>query len=471
MSVAPRLIAGRYELHGEIASGGMAVVYFGRMQGARGFSRVVALKKVHPHLAKDERVVTALWDEARMAARINHPNVIATLEVLEDQGDVFVVLEHVHGVSLSSMSKALRAKGQMIPPAVASAVMAGVLAGLHAAHESLGADGLPLGLVHRDISPQNILIGVDGLPRVIDFGIAKAAGRSQQTETGQLKGKLSYMAPEQLRNKVDRRTDLFAVGIVLWELLAARRLFDFDEPGAITHAIDHDVIVPPSQLNPAVSVAVDAVVLKALARDPDERWPNARAMATALENAQPAATTSAVAAFLSVLMPEYIRNKARDLSALQSDGQAPATSQHDAASDTRTLTARGPASSPLAMLFPKRRRSLIYVGAIALVLFAGGFAIFRHAPAQTVQSPQTVVPTAHVVRVEPLPHVTAEVPQPAPVAGDAPATLSRHPRPTQRPAVRPKIKAKAKARATKVDCDPPYWLDATGVRKPKLECL
>ena len=463
MIPSPRLIGGRYELHGEIASGGMATVYLGRMHGPRGFSRVVALKKLHPHLAKDERVVAALWDEARMAARINHPNVVATIEVLEDADDVFLVLEHVHGVSLSTMAKALRAQAEPMPPKIASALIAGVLAGLHAAHEVLGANGLPLGLVHRDISPQNILVGVDGLPRVIDFGIAKAAGRSQQTETGQLKGKLSYMAPEQLRNKVDRRSDLFAVGIVLWELLTSRRLFDLDEPAAITRAIEHAVIEPPSRFNSAVSPELDVVACRALERDPKERWSTARAMAVALEQAEPGATTATVAAFLAALMPEHLRARACVLADVQSDRQAAAAAE--TASEAHTETVRGAASSPAVPVSRNPRWARAYFGAAALVVLVAGVFMARPRPRETKPSPIVTMPAPNQVHVEPIEEVaeepSARVSVSAPVLGPA--------KPKPRPRVAKRFREPPKAKPA--DCDPPYWLDASGVRKPKVECL
>lgn len=466
MSAKPRIIAGRYELHGAIASGGMATVYFGRMRGPRDFTRVVAIKQLHPHLATDERVVTALWDEARLAAQVNHPNVVATIEILEDAGDVFLVLEHVHGVSLAALAKAGRTQGSPMPTAVVSSLIGGVLAGLHAAHEANGANGLPLGLVHRDVSPQNILVGVDGLPRVIDFGIAKAAGRAQQTETGQLKGKLSYMAPEQLRNVVDRRTDVFAAGIITWELLTSRRLFDFDEAAAITHALDHGKIDLPSRFNTAVSPALDAVVMKALARRPDDRWPSARAMATALDEAEKGAPTATVAAYVGNVMRETLLHRTRALAAVQS-GLAQEPSAHSQGSpDLQTETVGGGVTSTAGVTKAKRSKAPAYLTLAGFALVLGGVSLFalQERPATAVKDPVADAPlatAAHRVRTTPLaaPAPTVAVdPPPPPVAKQAPQ--HKAPKPTPKP-----TKRKAP------DCDPPYWLDASGVRKPKPQCL
>src|SRR5262249_20405529 len=159
-------------------------------------------------------------DEARLAARIHHPNVVQTLDVAVTQGELFVVLEYVNGDSLAHLLRTANANGRAVPPEIASAVVFGVLQGLHAAHEAVVEQGNPLELVHRDVSPHNVLVGVDGVARVLDFGVAKARGRSQTTREGQLKGKLAYMAPEQIGGRVTRRTDVFAASIVLWEALA-----------------------------------------------------------------------------------------------------------------------------------------------------------------------------------------------------------------------------------------------------------
>jgi eukaryotic-like serine/threonine-protein kinase len=170
----------------------MATVHFGRLVGAVGFSRIVAIKRLHPHLAKDKEFTSMFLDEARLAARVRHPNVVPLLDVAAMGEEVLLVMEYVPGVPLASLLRAVSAKGELVAPDVAAAVVCGVLHGLHAAHEATDEAGAPLHIVHRDVSPQNILVGVDGVPRVLDFGVAKAEGRMHTTRDGTLKGKLAW---------------------------------------------------------------------------------------------------------------------------------------------------------------------------------------------------------------------------------------------------------------------------------------
>ncbi|RYE90996.1 MAG: serine/threonine protein kinase, partial [Myxococcales bacterium] len=228
-SIKPSAV-GRYLLHDEIAAGGMGVVHVARQVGETGFSRLVAAKRLHADLALDQELVRMLSEEARVAARVRHPNVASTLDVVEDASEVLLVMEYLEGETLFRLIRASLERGQRLPLPIASAVLTGALLGLHAAHEATDERGRPLGIVHRDISPQNILVGADGLTRVLDFGVAKAASRTTVTARGAARGKLTYMAPEQARSLVvDRRADLFAAGIVLWEALAGARLFAADD--------------------------------------------------------------------------------------------------------------------------------------------------------------------------------------------------------------------------------------------------
>jgi eukaryotic-like serine/threonine-protein kinase len=281
-AIEPRVI-GRYALYGEIASGGMATVHFGRLVGPVGFSRTVAIKRLHPQFAKDPEFVSMFLDEARLAARVQHPNVVATLDVVPLEGEVFLVMEYVQGESLSRLIRAARRRGEVMPTRVAISVMAGALHGLHAAHEAKSERSEPLNIVHRDISPQNILVGTDGVSRVLDFGVAKAAMRAQSTREGQMKGKISYMAPEQLRGRVDRRTDIFAAGVVLWEALTGTRLFDGVDAGEVLTKLLEGEIPPPSSVIASLPPQVDAIAMRALERDPGRRFQTAREFAIALE--------------------------------------------------------------------------------------------------------------------------------------------------------------------------------------------
>ncbi|MCU0690298.1 MAG: serine/threonine protein kinase [Polyangiaceae bacterium] len=223
---APEFV-GRYAICDELAQGGMATVHVGRLLGAVGFSRTVAIKRLHAPFAKDPEFVAMFIDEARLAARVRHPNVVSIIDVVAMQGELFLVMDYVHGESVAKLIRAETKQGRRINPRVAAKVASDILAGLHAAHEATNERGEPLGIVHRDVSPQNVLIGTDGIARVIDFGVAKAAGRLQHSQGGRLKGKLAYMAPEQVAGlDVDRRADVHASAAVLWELLTGRRLVE-----------------------------------------------------------------------------------------------------------------------------------------------------------------------------------------------------------------------------------------------------
>ena len=220
-------IRDRYVLFREIAAGGMATVYLGRMAGPAGFSRVVAIKKMHELYAAEPELVSMFIDEAALAARIQHPNVAATLDVVAKQKEIFIVMDYVHGESLAALLRAARKKREPIPVGVASSILCGVLAGLHAAHSARSETGEPLHIVHRDVSPQNILVGPEGLSRVVDFGVAKAASRIEDAGNADGRGKLGYTAPERLAPQpvCDARSDIFSVAVIAWEMLAGRRLF------------------------------------------------------------------------------------------------------------------------------------------------------------------------------------------------------------------------------------------------------
>ncbi len=282
---AGRLV-GRYMVHRRIAAGGMATVHLGRLLGAAGFSRTVAIKRLHDDYARDSEFVSMLLDEARLASTIRHPNVVPTLDVVAEADELLVVMEYVEGDSLASLQRLALAAGERIPVALAASVVAQALHGLHAAHEARDRNGAPLDIVHRDVSPQNILVGTDGLARVLDFGIAKAASRASATGDGQLKGKTAYMAPEQLQHaSVDRRTDVFAAATVLWELLAGRRLFLGDSPSETIARVLHDPIDSPQRWAPDVPTELALITLRGLEREPEARFATAEEMALAIEDA------------------------------------------------------------------------------------------------------------------------------------------------------------------------------------------
>jgi serine/threonine-protein kinase len=306
----PIRVIGRYALYGKLASGGMATVHFGRLLGPAGFSRTVAIKRLHPQFAKDPEFVAMFLDEARLAARIQHPNVVATVDVVALQEELFLVMDYIRGESFSRLMRASRKREIDVPLGVISSIIVGMLHGLHAAHEARDERGQPLSVVHRDVSPQNVLVGVDGVARVLDFGVAKAAARIQITRDGQMKGKLSYMSPEQLQGKiVDRRTDIFAAGIVLWEALTGRRLFDAEEAAEILRMIVNEEIPPPSAVVPSIARGVDEIVMRALSRDLGTRYETARQFAIALEEAAPLASPREVGEWVELVAGDTLLHR------------------------------------------------------------------------------------------------------------------------------------------------------------------
>ncbi len=337
---------GRYAIHDAIAAGGMATVHLGRLLGPIGFSRTVALKRLHKQFASDPEFVAMFLDEARLAARIQHPNVVPTLDVVASGGELFLVMEYVPGESVARITRALRERGETLPLPILSAVITGVLHGLHAAHEAKDERGRPLGIVHRDISPQNVLVGADGVARVLDFGVAKAAGRLHTTREGEIKGKLSYMPPEQLRGGVvERRSDVYAVGIMLWELVTGERLFSGVNEGAIVAKVlearidtPSDVVMRSIDVKKTLDdrrrrqlLLLDATILRALAARPEDRFATAREMALEIERTISPATGTEVADFLDRIVKEGLSSRAAVVAKIeqqQSDSQGPSHHSH-----------------------------------------------------------------------------------------------------------------------------------------------
>jgi eukaryotic-like serine/threonine-protein kinase len=270
---------------------------------------------LHAQFAKDPDFVNMFTDEARLAARIVHPNVVPMLDVIVLEGELFLVMDYVEGEPFSRVLRAADERGQRVPLPIVASILAGTLHGLHAAHEAGSDRGEPLGIVHRDVSPHNILVGTDGVPRLLDFGIAKAAGRLHTTREGQLKGKLPYMAPEQVRGSADRLSDVYSCGVVLWEALAGKRLFKGDEANVLA-AVLNDVVEPPSRYAPEVPAALDALTLRALNGDPKQRFASARQMAEALEQATALASASSVRQWLEELCAASLAERRRQVSAM-----------------------------------------------------------------------------------------------------------------------------------------------------------
>jgi serine/threonine-protein kinase len=269
---------GRYRLCFRIASGGMATVYLARADGGAGLQLLVALKRIHPHLAVAPGFIDMFLDEARIASRIRHTNVCAVLDFEAKGALSYLVMEYLSGESLMQVLRALaRADGMGVRAAVRIArAVADACEGLHAAHELASPTGEPLQIVHRDVSPQNLFLTYEGVVKVVDFGVASAAHRTHETKTGMLKGKLAYLPPEALSGRpIDRRGDVWGLGVVLWELLTGRRLFARPTDAETVRALA-EPIVPPSQVSRGVPPVLDAIVLRALHRNIEERYATAR---------------------------------------------------------------------------------------------------------------------------------------------------------------------------------------------------
>jgi serine/threonine protein kinase len=300
---------GKYELLRKIASGGMGQVFLARERSS--VERLVVLKLILPHLAEDDEFLTMFLEEARLVARLQHPNLVTILDLLEVEGRHCLAMEYVQGDDVRRLDKQSRLKGRLLPAGLVARIISEAAAGLDYAHKARDAQGQPLRLVHRDVSPQNILVGFDGAVKIIDFGVAKAAGSGHHTATGVLKGKYPYMSPEQASGQaIDGRSDQFALGVVMWELLTGRRLFK-GESDMMTLRLVKDCQVPrPSQINPKLPPGLDEVVLRALAPTPDKRYPDCGAFRLALEDyiiqLRMAASTAHLSAFLRELYSERI---------------------------------------------------------------------------------------------------------------------------------------------------------------------
>jgi eukaryotic-like serine/threonine-protein kinase len=276
---------GRYRVVDEIGIGGMASVHLARMDGPGGFQKWVAIKKIHPHLVEDESFVQMFLDEARVAARISHPNVATVFDLGKHDDTYWIAMEYLHGEPLREVMRRTEELGTAMPPEIACRVIADAAEGLHAAHELLGKNGEKLGLVHRDVTPHNLFVTYDGVTKVVDFGIAKFSSRMSHTRAGTLKGKLAYMSPEQVHGEgIDRRTDIFALGVVLWELTTGQRLFRMESDLDTLAKVQECNVPRPSTLIRGYPVDLEKIVMKALAKNRGERFRTARELSRALQS-------------------------------------------------------------------------------------------------------------------------------------------------------------------------------------------
>lgn len=386
---------GAYSVVAKVASGGMATVYLAYRRGDEG-GGPVALKRLHPHLASEKDFVDMFLDEARLSARIHHPNVVELLDIGHTDEGHFLVMEYVEGATLGKLWAHAEAAGEPLPLPVALRIALDALAGLEAAHEQRDEAGRPLDIVHRDVSPQNILVGRGGVTKITDFGVARASSRLAATRSGQLKGKMAYMAPEQALGKagaIDRRADVFAMGIVLWEALVGRWLFRSENEAQTFFRLMNEPIAHPCDVSLRVPRALGDACMGALERNREQRFPTARAFAEALAEAARAsgiavATAAQVAAHTELTVGGELaqRRQAVDdgtadlgsapesLTRMATEGVLPG--EHSTAAVTRTDGASGKA---VVALQQSRRRNRVWLaaGGTVAVLGVASFLLVR----------------------------------------------------------------------------------------------
>lgn len=431
---------GRYELLLPIGTGGMATVFLGRATGVGRFERDVAVKVIHAHLRTDEESKQLLLEEARLAARIRHANVVPVIEVGDDPFGIYLVLDYVEGDSLAGLMREVKARGQRIPMPLVARILLDALEGLHASHELKDEAGNPVGLVHRDFSPQNILIGVDGVTKLADFSVAKSADRVVRTRTGLVKGKIGYMSPEQARgHPVDRRCDVWAAGVVAWELIAWRRLHKNSD--AVSTLLNIVTEAPPllGEVAPETPKALEETVWRALAMDPAARTPTALALRKDLEQAfraaGPIADTHELGEYVANIFGAKLRERSahaaeirrlraqmREIArpapaddASSSSDASPESGQRTRADIPSVIGTRGDAgvgdgtqaaplgragaedSVSISSFVPppgRKNRALVLGGLVLLIAAAGVFSLTSRGAHDSAKSPRTAAETS-----------------------------------------------------------------------------
>ena len=449
----------RYVLADAIASGATATVYVGRLTGPHGFGKTVAIKRLHPHLATSAEFRGILVEEARLAAQISHPNVAQVLEIVEANGEVFLVLEYVHGETLER----LMALGGRPPVAVAAAIVRDVLRGLHAAHNARSAAGAPLELVHRDVNPRNVIVTTDGMAKLVDFGIARARGRNSTTGADTVRGTLPYMPPEQLHGeRLTAQSDLYACAVVLWEALTGKRLFTAETESGITAKIlDHDV-TPPTGATPGLPAALDGVVLRGLAREPAARYASGLEMALALEQCVTPAAPVEIAAWVEATAHASLRARDAVLARAADTTSAAEAPAPPALAPAQASAAAAPARGRAARL-PVALGVLAVAGIAIVARLTAGAPPPDAAAIASLPSAATMTATATappVVAAPPSDPVATVAFSALPVATAAPS-----PRPAPRPAATP-----SPAPAPAPSCSP-YYVDDAGHRRFDRQCL
>jgi serine/threonine protein kinase len=452
---------GRYLVFAPFAHGGMASVHLGRLMGDSGFSRLVAIKQPHAKSQLEDAYDRMLLDEARLTSRIRHPNVVETIDVVREGGRLLLVMEYVHGVSLANLIVAARESDREIPVEILVAIFSDFLRGLHAAHEAKAEDGTPLGVVHRDVSPQNILVGADGVSRVLDFGVAKAIRKDHLTTTGELKGKVAYMSPEQVHGHgVTRQSDLFVTGIVLWEAITRQRLFASEDVSAVLNNVLTMTPPPLYDLVPGVPPALESLVERALMKQPRDRFSSAEEMAIALTDVCPPATAEDVARFIDYVSGDELEARTERVRAVESyrvedEPSPPPPPKSPSPTSTRTKTKRA--------WIPGAAFGITFVS-----LIVSAWAYVRP-PARDaeIEVPLADPPASSVVMdmdapLTPEPTISVEPGEPE--------TVVELDDPTRAAEKRSRQSARLPARP-RPNCDPPYTMDEKGKKHYKPECL
>ena len=435
---------GRYTLLGKLAAGGMAEVFLAKQEGPEGFAKTVVIKRILPQLAADPHFIQMFLNEARLAALLNHPNVVSIYELGLDEGSgsYFMAMEWIEGCNLKRLIQAASKRGQLPPPVVTAHIIADACAGLDFAHNLKGSDGKPLDIVHRDISPENILITYGGLVKVVDFGIAKATQSESLTQHGQLKGKFSYMAPELLMGgTIDKRADVWALGVTLYWMLCGSKPFSGDSEGQLVQRILYEEPPPP---NKRVQVPEDcmAIVNKALKKNLDERYESARAMQRDLEEvvANSKALASVVTDYVGDLFPEESDpDRALTRAILSGDlrqGNTPSGPNVRSSSSSANVSH---------LLRPRRAKTnwLVIGASVAALVFAAiavAALIALRQGTLSAEVAEIALPGQPMQAPTPPVHAPAPVPvqpAPAPAPSEAPAVVEEEAPPVPPPLRRP----------------------------------
>ena len=456
---------GKYEVLQHLATGGMAEVYLARAIGIEQFQKLCVIKRILPAAAGDPQLVRMLLDEARIAATLHHSNIVSVFDIGEADGEYFIAMEYLHGRDVHAVAKMLRTRGLRLAPDQAMTIILGICAGLHYAHEKCDDSGRPLGIVHRDVSPTNVLVTYDGGVKLVDFGLVKAEGRMTESRSGSLKGKLAYMSPEQCRSRpVDRRSDLFSLSIMLWELTTGQRLYKGESDYDYLTAIVDKEPTRPSEVVPEYPKVLEQIVMKGLSKDPAARYQNAEEMQLVLEEYCRECKLKVSPITLRRMMvelfgeertkegPAFVEEVMRSLASGSATVAGPRTSAPMQVPDTSPSINAMMAEIDHA---PKKRRAAPWIAAIAGVAAAvigGAYYFVGREPATaavTVPAAATEGPRAPDVGPRPEVQPPAEVRSPKPEAPAAPEpeaskpahVTTKHAKPPPPPKKQPEDKA------------------------------